>query len=71
VLIEVHDQVSRSSRPRYVLEMAVARIVHTRPSQPISALVNRLVDLERRLRTAGAQPRAREPVPEGERRRLH
>jgi DNA polymerase-3 subunit gamma/tau len=78
VLIEVHDQVARASRPRYVLEMAVARLVSIRPAQPVGALVDRLIDLERRLRGAGLQPtataprgRAREGAddPEGERRR--
>jgi DNA polymerase-3 subunit gamma/tau len=78
VLIEVHDQVARASRPRYVLEMAVARLVSIRPAQPVGALVDRLIDLERRLRGAGLQPtataprnRSREGVddPEGERRR--
>lgn len=77
VLLEVHDQVARASRPRYVLEMAVARLVAVRPAQPVTALVDRLVDLERRLRGAGVQPRpgsaqgrGREPAddPEGERR---
>ena len=65
VLLDVHDQVSRSTRPRLVLEMAVARLVAIRPSQPVGALVDRLVDLERRLRGQGvASPRGRDP--EGE-----
>jgi len=67
VLLEVHDQVSRSMRPRLVLEMAVARLVAIRPSQPVGALVDRLVDLERRMRGQGsAAPRGQNP--EGERR---
>jgi DNA polymerase-3 subunit gamma/tau len=76
VLLEVHDQVARASRPRMVLEMAVARLVSVRPAQPIAPLVERLVDLERRLRAGGAVAgppqrgaRGREPGddPEGER----
>jgi len=67
VLLDVHDQVSRSTRPRLVLEMAVARLVAIRPSQPVGALVDRLVDLERRMRGQGvAAARGRDP--EGERR---
>ncbi len=75
-LLEVHDQVARASRPRLVLEMAVARLVSIRPAQPIAPLVDRLVELERRLRAGGAMvppartaPRGREPGddPEGER----
>ncbi len=74
VMLEVHDQVARSSRPRYVLEMAVARLVSIRPAQPIAPLVERLVQIERRLAAGGAQPppvrpRGRESAddPEGER----
>ncbi len=52
-MLEVHDQVSRASRPRVVLEMAVARLASTRPVQPVATLVNRLEDLERRLRQSG------------------
>lgn len=72
-LIDVHDQVARASRPRMVLEMAVARLVSIRPAQPIGPIVDRLVDLEKRLRAGGAQVarpnRGREPAddPEGER----
>ncbi len=75
-LLEVHDQVARSSRPRLVLEMAVARLVSLRPAAPLAPLVERLVELERRLRAGGVTvppartaPRGREPSddPEGER----
>ncbi len=74
VLLEVHDQVARSSRPRAVLEMAVARLVSIRPAEPLSGLVDRLAELERRLRGAPlapvARPQAREAQssPEDERR---
>jgi DNA polymerase-3 subunit gamma/tau len=75
-LLEVHEQVAHASRPRMVLEMAVARLVSIRPAQPVAPLVERLVELERRLRAGGAAvapprgaPRGREPSddPEGER----
>jgi DNA polymerase-3 subunit gamma/tau len=63
VLLDVHDQVARASRPRMVLEMAVARLVAIRPAAPLGGLVDRLADLERRLRAGGATParRGREP----------
>jgi DNA polymerase-3 subunit gamma/tau len=77
-LLEVHDQVARATRPRLVLEMAVARLVAIRPAQNLGPLVERLVELERRLRgsgvtvppprTASTGGRGREPSdPEGER----
>jgi len=53
-LLEVHDQVSRASRPRVVLEMAVARLATVRPIQPLTDLLKRLEDLERRLRHGGS-----------------
>jgi DNA polymerase-3 subunit gamma/tau len=53
VMLDVHDQVARSSRPRLVLEMAVARLVSIRPAQPIDRLLHRLDDLEQRVRDAG------------------
>jgi len=53
-LLEVHDQVSRASRPRIVLEMAVAQLASVRPVQPLDALVERLHGLEQRLRGGGA-----------------
>ena len=75
VLLEVHDQVARSSRPRYVLEMAIARLMAIRPAEPLGNLVDRMVDIEKRLRGSGVSPRPpgarREPGDdmEGERRR--
>lgn len=81
-LLEVHDQVARANRPRLVLEMAVARLVAIRPAQNIAPLIERLVELERRLRGSGVTvppprmahspssgARGREPSddPEGER----
>lgn len=55
-MLEVHDQVSRASRPRIVLDMAVARLATTREAQPVAALVERLYGLERSLRMSGASP---------------
>lgn len=74
-LLEVHDQVARASRPRLVLEMAVARLVAIRPAQAMTPIVERLVDLERRLRgggvavppRSGARGREHADDPEGER----
>ena len=65
VMLEVHEQVSRASRPRLVLEMAVARLVAIRPAKPIEHVVDRVVDLERRLRQAGVSARPRSPGPSG------
>lgn len=59
VLLEVHDQVARASRPRIVLEMAVARLATTRPLQPIGELVGRLQHLERQLRGQGGTSQVR------------
>jgi len=57
-LLEVQDQVSRSPRPRMVLEMAVARLSSHRPVQPVDHLIERLERLERGLQAKGATPRA-------------
>jgi len=61
VMLDVHDQVARSGRPRLVLEMAVARLVSIRPAQPIDRLLARMTDLEQRIRDGGGRvsaPRA-------------
>lgn len=60
-MIDVHDQVSRASRPRLVLEMATVRLATPRPVQPISGLVQRLEDLERRTRAPKPQGTRRAP----------
>jgi DNA polymerase-3 subunit gamma/tau len=62
-LLEVHDQVARASRPRIVLEMAVARLAHVRPVRPLGALLERIETLERQLRghAGPPQPQARPP----------
>ncbi len=56
VMLQVHDQVSRSSRPRLVLEMAVARLSTVRRVQPVDHLLARLERLEKRLRDGGVTP---------------
>lgn len=62
-LVDIHDQVSRASRPRLVLEMATARLASPVPVTPIASLVTRLEEIERRERHApkppgaGSQPR--------------
>ena len=60
-LLDTHDQVSRSARPRIVLEMAVARLATVRPVEPVAALLQRLEELERRVRApmSGAAKPAR------------
>ncbi|TVQ91349.1 MAG: DNA polymerase III subunit gamma/tau [Deltaproteobacteria bacterium] len=72
-MLDVHDQVSRATRPRMVLEMAVARLATTRKAQPLTALLERLEQLESRLRSAppggSAPPRrdrpSHDPAPRG------
>lgn len=59
VMIEVHEQVARAPRPRMVLEMAVARLTAVRPSRPLDQIVDRLGDMERRLRHGGVVARPR------------
>ena len=61
VMLAVHDEVARSSRPRLVLEMAVARLVTVRPVQPVAHLVSRLEGLERTMRQGGVRPSPRGP----------
>ncbi|MBX2797197.1 MAG: DNA polymerase III subunit gamma/tau [Myxococcales bacterium] len=61
-LLDVHDKVSRASRPRIVLEMAVARLATTRPVQPVGQLLARLEQLERSLRGGSG---GRGPAPSG------
>jgi len=71
VMLQIHDEVSRSNRPRLVLEMAVARLAAIRPLKPVDQLVGRLEDLEKRLAKGGYRPRkslsamaAEEAIPE-------
>jgi len=52
-LLEVHEQIARSQRPRIVLDMAVARLTDIRPAAPVGQLIARLEALEGRLRKQG------------------
>jgi len=56
VMLETHDAVARSSSPRMVLEMAVARMASTRKVQSVDVLLQKLANLERRMRGSGAAP---------------
>lgn len=58
-LLDTHDRVSRANRPKVILEMAVARLADIRPTHPISALIERLEDLERRLSDGSPRPPSR------------
>ncbi len=49
VMLEVHEQVARSARPRMVLEMAVARLVSIRPARGMDQLLERVELLQRRV----------------------
>lgn len=49
------EDVSRAREPRWVMEMAAVRLAHRPVLLPVDELMNRLVDLERRL-SAGAPP---------------
>ena len=53
VILDVHEQVARAVQPRLVLEMAVARLVAIRPARPVDHLLERIADLERRVRHGG------------------
>ena len=46
VMIEVHEQLTHSNRPKLVLEMAVARLISIRPVRSIDSLIERLGKLE-------------------------
>lgn len=48
-LIHLQGRLKAAHRPRIVMEMAVARLTHTRPAKPLSGLVQRLERIERNL----------------------
>ncbi|MFO0662037.1 MAG: DNA polymerase III subunit gamma/tau [Polyangiaceae bacterium] len=50
------DDILRSPMPRAALEMTLVRLARRPPLAPVDVLVQRLVDLERRLAGAGAPP---------------
>ena len=60
VMLEVHEQVSRSPRPKLALEMAVARLVSLRPARSIDDLLTKISQIQ-----AGIQvDSGRNPVPQ-------
>ncbi|MEC8379569.1 MAG: DNA polymerase III subunit gamma/tau [Myxococcota bacterium] len=54
VMLEAHEQIARSPRPKLSMEMAVAKLVSIRSAKPIDQLVSRL----RVLEATGGAPRA-------------
>ena len=64
VMLNVHEQVARSPRPKLALEMAVARLVSIRAAVPIDSMLDKISRLEaggrqmnRRQQTQQRQPR--------------
>ena len=53
VMLEAHEQIARSPRPKLSMEMAVAKLVSIRAAKPIDQLVGRL----RALEATGGSPR--------------
>ena len=56
-LLEVHDQTSRSNRPKVILEMSILRLTDIRPVQPLRELIDRLEALEKKLGPGQPPPR--------------
>ena len=50
------EDVARAREPRWVMEMAAVRLAHRPVLLPVDELMNRLVDLERRLAAGGSPP---------------
>jgi DNA polymerase III subunit gamma/tau len=50
------EEVARAREPRWVLEMAAVRLSHRPTLLPVDELMNRLVDLERRLSSGSPPP---------------
>ena len=53
ILSRATDELARSDTPDLVLEMALIRMARVRPYVPVDALVDRLLELERRVLRAG------------------
>ena len=68
ILARAADDVARSDSPELVLEMALVRMASIRPYAPVDALVERLLELERRLGAGGSpgrpRPQYRRPAPQ-------
>jgi len=65
ILSSATDEIARSDTPELVLEMALVRMARVRPFVPVDALVERLLDLERRVmsgRIAGRGAAAPKPA---------
>lgn len=54
VMLDVHEQVSRSPRPKLILEMAVAKLIAIRPAHSIDDLVSKITKMQ-----GGGIPRKR------------
>jgi len=65
VMLDVHEQVSRSPRPKLALEMAVARLISIRPARPIDELIERISQIEGVPRTKSS-PSSPKPAQEQE-----
>ncbi len=52
VMLDVHEQVSRSPRPKLILEMAVAKLIAIRPAHSIDDLVSKITKMQ-----GGGSPR--------------
>ncbi len=52
VMLEVHEQVSRSPRPKLVLEMSVAKLIAIRPAKSIDDLIAKITKMQ-----GGGSPR--------------
>ncbi|MEI8254605.1 MAG: DNA polymerase III subunit gamma/tau [Deltaproteobacteria bacterium] len=59
------DDVARAREQRWVLEMALVRLAHRPPLLPVDDLVQRLVDLEKRLGAGGGGDPPRGPTAGG------
>ena len=46
VMLDVHEQVSRSPRPKLILEMAVAKLIAIRPAHSIDDLVSKITKMQ-------------------------
>ena len=46
VMLDVHEQVSRSPRPKLALEMSVARLLAIRPAHSIDDLVSKITKMQ-------------------------
>jgi DNA polymerase III subunit gamma/tau len=69
ILARAADDIARSDSPELVLEMALAKMASIRPYAPVDALVDRLLELERRIGAGGPpgqarpRPQPRRPLP--------